>query len=54
MTNGPVVLLLTMMLILPLSALVARRVPLAPIVKFGVLWALIFATATAAVLLWNS
>ena len=54
MSNGPEVFLLVLMLILPLSALTAQRLPLARVVKLVVLWALIFAMATAGVLLWTS
>ncbi|OWK32716.1 hypothetical protein [Sphingomonas mucosissima] len=54
MSNGPEVFLLAMMLILPLSALVARRLPFTRIAKLAVLWTLIFAAATAAALMWNS
>lgn len=49
MSNGPEVFLLVLMLILPLSALMAQRLPLARVVKLVVLWVLIFATATAGV-----
>lgn len=53
MNSGVEVLLLAMMLILPLSALVTRRVPFGKMVKLALLWIMIFAAATAGILLWN-
>ncbi|WP_200932454.1 hypothetical protein [Sphingomonas sp. Leaf412] len=42
-------LILATMLILPVSALVARRLPLATTVKYGLIWAAIFTIGAIAV-----
>jgi len=47
-------LLLLLMLVLPVSALLVRRLPLGRVVRFAVIWAAIFAIVTGAVLLVSS
>lgn len=51
MNNGAEALLLIAMLVLPLSALLARRLPFSRVIRLTAIWILIFAAATAAVLL---
>ncbi len=53
MTSGPQMMMLLMLLVLPLSALLARRIPLSSMAKLFAVWGLIFAGATALILLWR-
>lgn len=53
MSDGASAALLLMMLALPLSALLARRVPLGTMVKLALIWAAIFAVAALAVVLFQ-
>ncbi len=49
MSDGAHALLLVAMLVLPLSALIARRVPLNQTVKMAAIWVLLFATVAVVV-----
>jgi hypothetical protein len=42
-----------LLLILPISALAARRLPLGAIVKMALMWVAIFAVLIAVVMLWQ-
>jgi aspartyl protease family protein len=42
-----------LLLILPISALAARRLPLSSVVKMALMWVAIFAVLIAVVLLWQ-
>ena len=42
-----------LLLILPISALAARRLPLSAIVKMALMWVAIFAALIAVVMLWQ-
>lgn len=53
MNRGPEILLLVLMLTLPLSALLARRVPMARGARLAAIWLVIFTVVTALVLLWE-
>lgn len=50
MNSGAHGLLLGLMLVLPLSALLARRVPLNHVMKLVVIWIVLFAAATLIVM----
>ncbi|SEI99849.1 hypothetical protein SAMN05428950_101807 [Sphingomonas sp. OV641] len=54
MNNGAEALLLLTMLVLPLSALLARRLPASRVIRLVAIWILIFAAATAAILLFQT
>ena len=53
MNSAANILLLLMMLVLPLSALLARRIALSSVAKLAALWVIIFAGVTALILLWK-
>ena len=46
MTGGAQVWLLALMLILPISALVARRLPMRQSIKLALIWIVLFAVVT--------
>ncbi|MFN3518607.1 MAG: hypothetical protein ACK4YT_04095 [Sphingomonas sp.] len=46
MTGGPQMWLLALMLILPISALVARRLPMRRSIKLALIWIVLFAVVT--------
>ncbi|WP_186314020.1 hypothetical protein [Sphingomonas panaciterrae] len=46
MTGGPQMWLLALMLILPISALVARRLPMRQSIKLALIWIVLFAVVT--------
>lgn len=49
MSDGAQVLLVALTLLLPVSALIARRTPIGTIVKFALAWMAIFAAAAIVV-----
>lgn len=53
MNRGAEVILLALMLTLPLSALLARQVPMGRAARLAGVWLLIFAVVTAIVMLWT-
>ncbi|WP_168770681.1 hypothetical protein [Sphingomonas olei] len=46
MTGGPQMWLLALMLILPISALVARRLPMRQSIKLALIWIVLFGVVT--------